>query len=141
MSEYKTFFGRFRALSEKCDALFGFKSALKQKVRALFRFNLNGTRSNRAPHPWAHVRRENNVARLKHMLLMAGLGVVSLAAVAVAVVFAGIVAIVAVVGVALMTLTALITRKPIKVSIRRAPPKKADGVLEARKNGSTWEVY
>jgi|GEM_PF-3820281 len=29
--------GFFRVLSEKCDALFGLKSALKQKIRALFR--------------------------------------------------------------------------------------------------------
>ncbi|MEM9963716.1 MAG: hypothetical protein AAGC58_00055 [Asticcacaulis sp.] len=98
-------------------------------------------RFQREPHPWAHVRRENNMARLKHIVLMTGIGFLSLAAVAVTVIFAGIVAIVGLVGAALMALTALITRKPVKVFIRRPQAKKDDGVLEARKNGSTWEVY
>ncbi|MFT4091958.1 MAG: hypothetical protein QM645_14610 [Asticcacaulis sp.] len=81
------------------------------------------------------------MARLKHIVMMSVLGLLSLAGVAIAVIFAGIVAIIAAVGVGLMALTALITRKPVKVSIRRPQSKKDDGVLEARKNGSTWEVY
>lgn len=80
------------------------------------------------------------MARLKHIVLMTGLGLLSLAAVAVTVIFAGIVAIVAAAGAVLVALTALITRKPVRVSVRKTDSAKS-GVLEARKNGSTWEVY
>jgi len=82
------------------------------------------------------------MAKLKDMIMMTLIGLVSLAGVVLAVIFAGILAALAAIGVGLMALTAFITRKPIRVSVRaeKDQPRK-DGVLEARKNGSTWEVY
>ncbi|UDF03002.1 hypothetical protein [Asticcacaulis sp. AND118] len=81
------------------------------------------------------------MARLKHIIMMTLVGLISLAGVVLAVIFAGILAALAAIGVGLMALTALFTRKPIRVTVNRAKPKREDGVLEARKNGSTWEVY
>lgn len=82
------------------------------------------------------------MAKLKDMILMTLLGLVSLAGIVLAVIFAGILAAVVAIGVALMALTAFVTRKPLRVSVRSEKPQPAkDGVLEARKNGSTWEVY
>lgn len=82
------------------------------------------------------------MARLKHIIVMTTLGLVALAGIAITVVFAGIVALVAGIGLALMAVTALFTRKPLRVTVNaRRPAPKDEGVLEARKNGSTWEVY
>ncbi|MDC7682543.1 hypothetical protein PQU92_04605 [Asticcacaulis sp. BYS171W] len=82
------------------------------------------------------------MARLKHVFMMTIIGLVSLTGLALAVIFAGIMAVLAAIGVGLMALTAIFTRKPIRVVINRdKQAKKDDGVLEARKNGSTWEVY
>lgn len=81
------------------------------------------------------------MARLKHIIMMTLVGLISLAGVVLAVIFAGILAALAAIGVGLMALTAFFTRKPIRVTVNREKPKRDDGVLEARKNGSTWEVY
>lgn len=86
------------------------------------------------------------MARLKHIMMMTLVGLISLAGVVLAVIFAGILAALAAIGVGLMALTAFFTRKPIRVTVNhekagREKAKRDDGVLEARKNGSTWEVY
>jgi hypothetical protein len=98
----------------------------------------------RPQHPWGQVRRRNALARLKHVFVMTAVGILSLAALALVAVFAGILALIAAAGVGIMALVAALTRKPVRVSVRSQQANtssKPDGVLEARKNGSTWEVY
>lgn len=82
------------------------------------------------------------VSRVLHVLFMTALGLAVLAGLALLVVFAASVAVVGAVAVGLMAVAALITRKPVRISIRsRKPHDDGKGVYEARKSGSTWSVY
>ncbi|MFN3806127.1 hypothetical protein [Asticcacaulis sp.] len=81
------------------------------------------------------------MARLKHVFMMTLIGLVSLAGAVLAVIFTGILAALALIGVGLMAVTAFFTRKPVRVTVDTNKRKREDGVLDARKNGSTWEVY
>lgn len=89
--------------------------------------------------PWGQVRRKNLISRIVYGMIMTVVGLAVLAGVALLVVFAGVVVVGGVIAFAAMALLAAITRRPSKVFVRTPP--RADGVLEARKNGSTWTVY
>ena len=89
----------------------------------------------RAYRPWGQVRRKNLIARVVYGLVMTVVGLAVLAGLALLVVFAASVVVAGVVACALMAVMASFTRKPAKVAIR------ADGVIEARKKGSTWTAY
>ena len=86
------------------------------------------------------MRRKNLIARVVYGVVMTAVGLAVLAGLALLVVFAASVVAVSVVALGLMAVMATLTRKPVKVTIRDNDIK-ADGVLEARKKGSTWEVY
>ena len=89
----------------------------------------------RAYRPWGQVRRKNLISRVLYGVTMTLVGLAVLAALAVLVVFAASVVVAGVVAFALMAVAAAFTRKPAKVAVR------TDGVMEARKKGSTWTVY
>jgi len=93
----------------------------------------------RAKKAWGQVRRRSFFARVLHTLSMTVMGLLALAGVLVMTFFAGLAALVGVVAVSAMGFIALLTRKPVRVSIKSKPSAK--GVFEARKNGSSWEVY
>ncbi|MBW8881915.1 MAG: hypothetical protein JF615_11010 [Asticcacaulis sp.] len=89
----------------------------------------------RAYRPWGQVRRKNLISRILYAVVMTVVGLAVLAALAVLFLFAASVAVAGVIAFALMAVMAAFTRKPAKVAIR------SDGVMEARKKGSTWTVY
>ncbi|ESQ76040.1 hypothetical protein [Asticcacaulis sp. AC402] len=94
----------------------------------------------RTYRPWGQVRRKNLISRILYAMAMTLVGLAVLAGLAVLLVMAGMVVVVGVVAFALMAVAALFTRKPSKVFVRTQQPR-ADGVIEARKKGSTWTVY
>lgn len=93
----------------------------------------------RATKAWGQVRRRSFIARVLHTVSMTLMGLLALAGVVVMTFFAGLVALLGVFAVSMMGFVALLTRKPVRVSVRTKPS--ANGVFEARKNGSSWEVY
>lgn len=94
----------------------------------------------RTYRPWGQMRRKNLISRILYGMMMTLVGLAVLAGLAVLVVFAGMVVVAGVVAFALMAVAAVFTRKPSKVFVRAEQPR-ADGVMEARKKGSTWTVY
>lgn len=87
---------------------------------------------------WGAVRRKSFFARLTHTLMMTALGLVALATFALVAIFAGIAALCSAVVMAVMTVWAIIARKPAAIKVRS---EQAKAVYEARKSGSTWVVY
>jgi hypothetical protein len=94
---------------------------------------------NRTYRPWGQVRRKNLISRILYGMVMTVIGLAVLAGIALLVVFAGMVVVGGVVAFAVMALLAALTRRPSKVFVRTQP--RPDGVLGARKKGSTWTVY
>lgn len=94
----------------------------------------------RSYRPWGEVRRKSLIARVFHVALMTVLGLGIMAALALTFVFAASLALVGIAAAGVMALVATFMRKPVRIFVRSREPK-ADGVLEARKEGSTWTVY
>ncbi len=88
--------------------------------------------------PWGQVRRKNLIARVLYGMLMTVLGLAIIAALVILALFAGAVLIAGVAACAVMALAAAVRRKPVRIFVRSEDPK---GVLQARKDGSTWTVY
>lgn len=89
----------------------------------------------RTYRPWGQVRRKNLISRILYGMVMTLVGLAVLAGVALLVVFAASVVVASVIAFALMAGMAAVTRRPAKVRVR------SDGVIVARKKGSTWTVY
>lgn len=92
----------------------------------------------RSYKPWGEVRRKNLIARVVTSVAMTLLGLAVVAGLAVLAIFAASVAVVGAAVIGVMGLTAFLTRRHAKISIKADDGK---GVYEARKTGSTWTVY
>ncbi len=88
--------------------------------------------------PWGQVRRRNLIARVLYGMVMTVIGLGIIAALVLAAVFASALLAVAAAAFAVMAAFAALRRKPVRIFVRAEDPK---GVMEARKDGSTWTVY
>ncbi len=94
----------------------------------------------RSYRPWGDVRRKSLIARVFHMAMMTVLGLGIMAALALTFVFAASLLVIGIAAAGVMALVATFMRKPARAFVRSEAPK-ADGVLDARKDGTTWTVY
>lgn len=92
----------------------------------------------RSYRPWGEVRRKNLIARVLYGMLMTVIGLGIIAALVVLAIFAGALALAGATAFALMALVAVVRRKPVRIFVRSEDPK---GILQAKKDGSTWTVY
>lgn len=94
--------------------------------------------SSRSYRPWGRMRRKNLLSRIVYGMVMTAAGLALVAALILAAVFAASLLVVGAAAIAVMALAAVLRRKPVRIFVRAQDPK---GVMEARRDGSTWTVY